>query len=279
MKPAYFDYERPGSLKEAIQLLSDSGVQSKAVAGSQSLGPMLNLRIAQPELLVDITAIPELRAVSEHKGYIDIGACVTHADVEDGRIPDVARGLLPYVAHRIAYRAVRNRGTLGGSLAHADPAADWISAFSLLGAEIIAQTSRGARTVLAEKLIVSSFITVLQPDELISTIRVPILSSNARWGFFKFSQKAGEFAHAIGGVLHDPARNRFRAVIGAIETAPIVIPEASGLFQGPFSTGLADRLDVHAVLELLDAKGVTDEYNRQLALIALKRAARQADAS
>lgn len=279
MKPAAFDYERPATLDDAIKLLAETGVFSKAVAGSQSLGPMLNLRLAQPELLVDITSVSELRAVSEQRDYVDIGACVTHADVEDGRIPDVARGLLGFVAGRIAYRAVRNRGTIGGSLAHADPAADWVSVFPLLGAKVITQSRRGARTIAAEDLVVSSFITVMQPDELIHTIRVPKISARARWGFCKFNQKAGEFAHAIGAILNDPDNGRFRAVIGAIETAPIVVADATTLFGGPFGPDIADRLDERAVLDLLDAKGVKDEYNRRLLLVALKRAAKQANGS
>lgn len=276
MKPAAFDYERPGSLAEATRLLAEPGIFSKAVAGSQSLGPMLNLRLAQPELLVDITAIPELRTVSEQRDYVDIGACVTHADIEDGRIPDMTRGLLGFVARRIAYRAVRNRGTIGGSLAHADPAADWVSVFPLLGAEVTVQSRRGVRKIAAENLMISSFITVLQAEEIVRTIHVPKLSSQARWGFFKFSQKAGEFAHAIGGILYDPDSDRFRAVIGAIETAPIIITDARILFGGAFHSDIAKRLDQRAVLELLDAKGVRDEYNRQLVLVALHRAARQA---
>lgn len=279
MKPVAFDYERPGSLDEATSLLASATGRSKAVAGSQSLGPMLNLRLAQPELLVDITAIAELRAVSEQREYVDIGACVTHADIEDGRIPDVARGLLRFVAGRIAYRAVRNRGTVGGSLAHADPAADWISTFPLLGAEVIAHSRRGARTIAVEKLMVSSFITALASDELIRTVRVPKLSAHARWGFNKFSQKAGEFAHAIGAVLHDPENGRFRAVIGAIETVPIVVSDAARLFGGSFGPDIAARLDERTVTDLLDDKGVNDPYIRQLALVALRRAARQAGAA
>ncbi len=279
MKPAVFDYVRPATLDEATRLLGEKGVFSKVVAGSQSLGPMLNLRLAQPELLVDITSIPVLTAVSEQRDYVDIGACVSHADVEDGRIPDGSRGLLALVASRIAYRAVRNRGTLGGSLAHADPAADWISVFPLLGADVIVQSRRGTRTVAAENIMVSSFITVLQPDELIRTIRVPKISARARWGFCKFNQKAGEFAHAIGGVLHDPENDRFRAVIGAIETAPIVVADAASLFGGRFGPNLDARLDKRAVLALLDEKNVRDEYNRQLLLVALKRAAKQASES
>lgn len=276
MKPAAFDYERPGRLDEAVELLAEPGLVSKAMAGSQSLGPMLNLRLAQPELLVDITAIGELRAISEDRNYVDIGACITHADIEDGRVPDVTRGLLGFVARRIAYRAVRNRGTVGGSLAHADPAADWVSVFPLLGAQILVQGRNRARTIAAEDLMVSSFVTVLQSDEVIRAIRVPRLSARAKWGFCKFNQKAGEFAHAIGAVLHDPESNRFRAVIGGIETTPIIVPDAARILGGPFGSGAADRLDERAVLALLDKKGVRDDYNRKLALVALKRATRQA---
>ena len=120
---------------------------------------------------------------------------------------------------------------------------------------------------------------MLRPDELIRAIRIRKLSDRARWGVEKITQKAGEFAHAIGGVLHDPERNLFRAVIGAIETAPIVIADATTLFAGPFGTNLADRLDDTAVYRLLDEKGVTDAYLRQLAPVALRRAARKAGAS
>jgi aerobic carbon-monoxide dehydrogenase medium subunit len=120
---------------------------------------------------------------------------------------------------------------------------------------------------------------VLQPDDLIQSVRVPKLSAGARWGFYKFSQKAGEFAHAIGGVLYDPARNVFRAVIGAIETAPIVVADAAALFGGGFGSELAERLDRTSVLQRLDAKNVTDEYLRSLAAVALKRAANQACAA
>jgi carbon-monoxide dehydrogenase medium subunit len=279
MKPVAFNYERPTTLADAAMLLGQANGFSKVLAGGQSLGPMLNLRLAQPDLLVDITSIADLTEVSETQDRLEIGACITHANIEDGRIPDHFDGLMQRVAGRIAYRAVRNRGTIGGSIAHADPAADWLSALSLLGAEAIVWTPQGSRPVAVTDLAVSSFTTVLKPHELIRAVQVPKLSAGARWGFYKFSQKAGEFAHTIGGVLHDPARNRFRAVIGAIETAPIVVADASPLFGGPFGPGLAERLDQRAVLQLLDAKNVTDEYIRSLALVALKRAANQASMS
>ncbi len=279
MKPVAFDYARPATLADAARLLGQANGFSKVLAGGQSLGPMLNLRLAQPDLLVDITSIPELTTVTDDRDELQIGACVTHADIEDGRVPDHVQGLLRQVAGRIAYRAVRNRGTIGGSLAHADPAADWVSALALVGAQAVVSTPRGSRSVAVADLMLSSFTTVLQPDELIQSIRVPKLSAGARWGFYKFSQKAGEFAHAIGGVLYDPDRGRFRAVIGAIETAPIVVADAASLFGGAFGSDLAERLDRRAVLQLLDGKNVKDEYLRSLAPVALKRAAKQACAS
>ncbi len=278
MKPVAFDYARPATLADAAKLLGQENGFSKVLAGGQSLGPMLNLRLAQPDLLVDITSIPELTAVTDGRDALEIGACVSHADIEDGRVPDHSQGLLCHVAGRIAYRAVRNRGTIGGSIAHADPAADWISALALLDAKAIVRTQRGSRPIAIADLIVSSFTTVLQPDELIQSIRVPHLSAGARWGFYKFSQKAGEFAHAIGGIVHEPERGAFRAVIGAIETAPIVVADAASLFGGGFGSDLAERLDRSAVLHLLDGKNVRDEYIRSLALVALKRAAKQASA-
>jgi carbon-monoxide dehydrogenase medium subunit len=142
------------------------------------------------------------------RDHLEIGACVTHADIEDGRVADHFAGLLRQVAGRIAYRPVRNRGTIGEHC-HADPAADWLSALALIDAKAVVWSRGGIRTIAVADLVVSSFTTVLQPDDLIQSVRVPKLSAAARWGFYKFSQKAGEFAHAIGGVLHDPARECF----------------------------------------------------------------------
>ncbi len=279
MKPAAFDYERPATMEEAGGLLNAEGIFAKAVAGCQSLGPMLNLRLAQPDLLVDITGIAELVSVSDHGDMVALGACITHSDIEDGRIDDPSRGFLPKVAGGIAYRAVRNRGTIGGSLAHADPAADWISALPLLDAGLVIWSPRGPRRMTVENLMVSSFTTTLESDELIQAVTVPKLSQAARWGFCKFNQKAGEFAHAIGAVLHDPEREMFRAVIGAIEAAPIVVADASALFGGAFGPDLAERIDGQVVDSLLDGKNVTDPYIRKLALVMLKRAASEACAS
>ena len=130
MKPAPFAYDRPRDLSSALAMLAGGDAGAKIMAGGQSLGPMLNLRLASPERIVDITAIEELKQADIGGDELVLGACVTHADIEDDRVADVTGGAMRAVAANIAYRAVRNRGTIGGSLSHADPSADWLSAGS-----------------------------------------------------------------------------------------------------------------------------------------------------
>ena len=149
MKPVAFDYERPVTLADAATLLGQSNGFAKILAGGQSLGAMLNLRLAQPDLLVDITSIPELTAVTDAGDHLEIGACVPHADIEDGRVADHFAGLLRQVAGRIAYRPVRNRGTIGGSIAHADPAAELPLVLTALGGSVTARSHRGERRIEA----------------------------------------------------------------------------------------------------------------------------------
>ncbi len=146
---------------------------AKVLAGGQTLGPMLNLRLAQPAVLVDIGRIPELAAVTEDRDAITIGATVTHAAIEDGRISDPTGGFLAQVARGIAYRAVRTRGTIGGSLAHADPAADWLSALTALGAEVAIAGERSSRRVPLAAFVRGAMDTELAPDELLVGVRIP----------------------------------------------------------------------------------------------------------
>jgi carbon-monoxide dehydrogenase medium subunit len=271
MKPVAFDYERPNDIAGAIALAGQSDIAVKFLAGGQSLGPMLNLRLAQPDLLIDITAIAELKAVEEKTDALEIGACVTHADIEDGRVPDVTNGALPSVAHGIAYRAVRNRGTIGGSLSHADPAADWVTVLSAFGAEVVIHGPGGRRTMLIEQFMRGVFETALGSEELVTTVRVPRFSREARWGYYKACRKPGEFAHASGAVLHDPARDVARVVLGALEACPVVLNDAHAMFTAPDP-------DLGAARAALVAAGVTDKIAQQMHLVALRRALQQARA-
>jgi len=156
MKPAPFSYERPRDLDAALSMLAASSGSAKIIAGGQSLGPMLNLRLVQPELIVDISGLAELKQAGLSGGELVLGALVTHADIEDGRTADVTRGAMRGVAANIAYRAVRNRGTIGGSLSHADPAADWVSALAALGARVTLRSLAGARSMAIEAFVVGA---------------------------------------------------------------------------------------------------------------------------
>jgi carbon-monoxide dehydrogenase medium subunit len=272
VKAAPFEYERPGTLKDVLALTARTDVSVKIIAGGQSLGPMLNLRLAQPDVLVDITHIPELKRVEETADAITLGACITHADIEDGRVPDATNGALRAVARDIAYRAVRNRGTLGGSLSHADPAADWITCLAAIGGDAIVRGSAGQRTIACGRLMTGAFETVLEPGEMIEAVRIPRLSGSARWGYYKISRKTGEMAQAIGAVLHDPERGACRAVMGATETVPIVFDDAAALFGNGSRAGPAHDLYLGAAEEHLRSAGMTDAIDRALHVTALKRA-------
>lgn len=259
MKPAPFDYEAPASLDAAIALLARHDGAAKVIAGGQSLGPMLNLRLAQPELLVGVRHLPELRAVQETADAVVFGACTTHAEIEDGRVPDPTRGLLPFVARRIAYRAVRNRGTIGGSLAHADPAADWVSTMVLAGASVRVHGPRGMREIAAAEFMLGAFETKIAADEILVSVVVPRLSANARWSYYKICRKTGEFADAIGGVLVDPDKGVARAVIGATSSAPLLLDGREAL-GGKAASALA-------------AANINDHHKQQVLRVALQRAA------
>ncbi|WP_029585001.1 xanthine dehydrogenase family protein subunit M [Bradyrhizobium sp. URHD0069] len=279
MKPVNFDYARPGEVSGALKLIADEGLTVKIVAGSQSLGPMLNMRLVQPDLLVDITGIEELRRFDERPDEIEFGACITHADIEDLRIPDVTCGALPSVARGIAYRAVRNRGTVGGSLTHADPSADWHSIMAALGAKVVLRGPAGERTIPVEDYMLGALEADLGPGEMLVSIKVPKLSRSARWGYYKSCRKTGEFAHAIGAFLADPDRGVIRVVIGATESRPIVITDAGNII----GDGRAERLDAafdsHAVSEVIEAAGMTNPIDKQTHIVALGRALEQAQSA
>jgi len=267
MKPAPFDYARPATVIEAVDLLQRHAGAARVLAGGQSLGPMLNLRLAQPELIVDIGAIGELRQASESEEGMEIGACVTHAMFEDGRVPDVTCGLMRHVAADIAYRAIRNRGMIGGSVCHADPAADWLSVLILLSARVSIVGTNGMRTLDLEHFVTGSYETALTDDEIVVGIRVPRLPPGTRWVYYKVCRKPGEFAEAIVAATTSVAHGRSRVVLGAIDRVPRVLEDAA------FATR---RFDQGRAQEHIAAGGVEpDSYRAQICLAAIRRAARQ----
>jgi carbon-monoxide dehydrogenase medium subunit len=267
MKAVSFEYQSPASAAEAVKLLHATEGMGKIVSGSQSLGPMMNLRLVQPEQLIDVRRLVELRGVLEEAGSIVLGAATTHASIEDGIVADPSQGLMPYVARGIAYRAVRNRGTLGGSLAHADPAADWVNVMALLDADILLLGPQGERSVKAATFMLGAFTTEVAEDEIIRAVRIPRLSAGARWSYYKFNRKTGEFAEAIAAFVDDPLRGVRRAIIGAVDGAPLVIEDASALIDA-WDDALADPWLLAAGIE-------ADSYEYHIHRVALQRAAEQ----
>ena len=270
MKPVAFDYARPASVAETVRMLAaDPG--AKVLAGGQTLGPMLNLRLTQPALLVDITRIPELAAVTEDADVVTIGATVTHAAIEDGRVADPTGGFLARVARGIAYRAVRTRGTIGGSLAHADPAADWLSCLAALGAQVVIAGAAGTRRIDVAGFVRGAMETELAEDELLMAVRIQKFSRSARFGFHKICRKTGEFADAIGVVAHDPDRHLTRLAASTAAGAPIVLDAGDlHLDRGQ----LRETADLQQ--RLVQAGLAGDAYDLKLHAVAVRRAIAQA---
>ncbi|MBV9567481.1 MAG: FAD binding domain-containing protein [Hyphomicrobiales bacterium] len=273
MKPVAFDYARPRTIEEAVGLLSGNA-DAKIIAGGQTLGPMLNLRLAQPALIVDVTRIPDLTRVEEANDAVTLGACVTHAAIEDQRIADPSNGFFAEVARGIAYRAVRTRGTIGGSLAHADPAADWLSCLMAFGAEVLLTGPRGRRFLPLTEFVRGALDTELEPDEILDAVRIPRLSKRGRAGFAKICRKSGEFADAIGAVVHDGDRGVLQLVAGATQGQPILIDaEKEGI-------GKSFPPPLEPVREKLERSGlVGDAYELNIHMAAIRRAIANAQSS
>jgi carbon-monoxide dehydrogenase medium subunit len=269
MKPAQFEYKRARTLPEASELLAAANGDAKILAGGQSLAPMLNLRLARPHLLIDIKRAEGLLELAADDNVMSIGAGWTHAEIEDGAIEDPTCGLMPYVARRIAYRAVRNRGTIGGSLAHADPAADWVSTMAALGATLIAQGADAKkRRLAADTFLEGAFETRLGPNDVLIAIEVPRLSEKARWGYYKICRKSGEFANAIGVAVLDPKSGLSRVLAGATDGPPVLLPETAKALadRGPSAASDHVETEIAAVLSGHDA------VTRRLHATAVRRA-------
>jgi aerobic carbon-monoxide dehydrogenase medium subunit len=269
MKPASFDLKHATSVSDAVELLAQSHGDGKIMAGGQSLGPMLNLRLARPRLLVDIKRASGFRELAADDKTFSIGAGWTHAEIEDGAFEDPTRGLLKFVAHGIAYRAVRNRGTMGGSLAHADPAADWVSTLAALGAVIVAQGSATQpRRYAAETFVEGAFMTKLGENEVIVSIEVPRLSAAAKWAYHKINRKTGEFANAIGIAILDQKAGLTRVLAGAVDGPPVVLSKTAARLNEMGWEAASNTVSG----ELAE---IAPDEDRELHAVAVRRALKQ----
>ncbi len=218
MIPANFDYTAPSTLKDALALVGRGG---KPLAGGMSLIPMMKLRLAQPEHLIDLGRIPELNYIRETDGAIHIGSNATHYDVEVSPLLLGKCPLLADTAGNIGDIQVRNRGTVGGSVAHADPSADYPAALQALEAKIVIANSGGTRTLRAGEFFVDTFTTALEPGELVTEVIVPVEAGLTGTSYQKFLQPASGFA--IVGIAA-----RIRREGGKITLARIGVTGVSG---------------------------------------------------
>ena len=273
MKAGAFDYVRPPSLAQAIALLAESAGAAQLMAGGQSLVAMMNLRVAAPERVIDIGRLAELRTVAEDAAAVTLGACVIHAAIEDGAVPDPSRGLMPKAAAGIAYRAIRMHGTIGGSLALADPAAEWPIVLTALGASAVLHGPAGRRSVSCADFVTGIYETAITGDEIIESIRIPKLSPAARWGYVKFCRKTGAFAHSLAVVVRDPERSQARAVLGAANGKPLVLARTSAVIGAGGGVDPLERAIGDDVAAARDRH--FDDFQQELHAAVAARAVRQ----
>ena len=283
MIPAEFDYLAPTTLEEAVRLLAERGPEAKLLAGGHSLLPLMKLRLAAPRYVIDIGRLRGLSYIREEKGRIHIGALTTHADVEDSALLRGKCPLLPDTAAYIGDVQVRNRGTIGGSLAHADPAADYPAAILALDAEIVAASSAGTRVIPAHEFFVDLLTTQLRQGEILTEVRVPGLARRTGSCYLKLHQPAS--GYALVGVAARVTANR----AGKMQEVAVGITgvgakayraEATeralrGKKATPKSLADAARHSTQGVEPLSDLHA-SAEYRREMTVVFVRRALERA---
>jgi len=242
MKPAPFEYQAPATLQEAIALLA-ADPEATVIAGGQSLMPVLAFRLATPTMLVDLRRVPGLANIAVGDDGVRLGARVRWRDIEDDQRLEIAHPLLREAVAHVAHYQIRNRGTVGGSLAHADPAAELPGIAVTCEAEITLVGPAGARTIGAEEFFTGPLSTLRQPDEVITELRLPFWPRGRRWAFQEFAQRQGDFALAGIALFYDEdqrggARNAHVGVIGACDRPHRLTEVEELLNRHPIDDGL-----------------------------------------
>jgi carbon-monoxide dehydrogenase medium subunit len=285
MKPAPFDYHAPRSVAEALELLVAHGDDAKVLAGGQSLVPAMNFRLARPAVLVDINRIAELDFCATSDGALRIGALTRHVRFERPVTDGPLGALLADVVRYIAHLPIRVRGTFAGSLAHADPAAEWCVVATTLDAEIRVRGPDGERTIGAWAFFRSILTTSLRPDELITEVRLPTLEPGWRFGFAEFSRRAGDFALSMALALLRLDGERIveaRIGVGGAGDRPLRISEAEQALTGavPDPAALAEAGAIAgARVDPFEDLHASVAYRRDLVRAMTRRALERALAS
>jgi CO/xanthine dehydrogenase FAD-binding subunit len=279
MKPAIFDYLDPTSLDEALGHLARLGDDGKVLAGGQSLVPLMNFRLARPAVIVDLNRVAELSYLRTEGDHLAIGAMARQRSLE--RSPEVRERwpILVEAADQIGHVQIRNRGTVGGSLAHADPAAELPAAMAVLEAELVIRSERGQRTLRSDEFFLSYLTTALEPGELLTEIRVPSLPAGTGWCFLEISRRHGDFAivgvAALLGLDSDGRCARARIALTGVGPTPVRALEAEQLLVGREPTVETFR-EAGAVaardLETESDLHASAEYRQEVAAVLVRRA-------
>ena len=280
MKPAPFEYVAPTTLDQAVQYLAQASGDAKILAGGQSLMPILNMRLARPEQLIDLGRVRELDSIREEEGCLAIGAMTTKRSIERSELVASRLPLLLEATRNIAHPQIRNRGTIGGSMAHADPAAEYPAVALALDAEFRAVGPAGERTVAASDFFVTYLTTALAPDEILVEVRLPLLPDGHGWAFEEISRRHGDFAMTGATVTCSldagGAYSQVRIVLFGVAATPVRPLEAEEGLRGQVPSDTLHRETAQAIAHGLDEPlsdtHASADYRRQLAAVVCRRA-------
>jgi carbon-monoxide dehydrogenase medium subunit len=283
MKLPPFEYACPTTLPEAVQLLASRDGDAKAIAGGQSLMPMLAFRLAHPTLLVDLRKLADLRGLRISEKGVTLGALTRWREIEDDERLDTAHPLLKAAIAHVAHYQIRNRGTVGGSIAHADPAAEMPGIAVTCDAEIAVVGKSGAHAIAAADFFEGALTTALTPDEIIVEVRLPAWPKGRRWGFQEFARRRGDFAMAGAAVFYDQdasgkAVNAHVGVIG-VGDRPQRLPSVEAVLNGQMideTTIAKAEAATHAAVDPQSDIHASAAYRRALAGTMVERALKQA---
>ena len=282
MFPASFEYAAPPSLDEALPMLAEHGDEAKVLAGGQSLIPLMKLRFATPAVLVDLNRIPGLDFVEESGDALRIGPLARNSQLVESELLEQRYPVMAAAAPQISDPLVRNLGTLAGSLAHADPAGDWGSVMLALGAEVVARSASGERTIPIDELLQGPFTTTLEPTEIVTEVRVPQPPDSAGGTYLKMERKVGDFATVGAAVsldLDDGKIGRAGIALTAVGPKNVRAADAEQALAGAEPTEdafeEAARLASEAAEPVDDVRGSAD-YKREVARVFVIRGLAQA---
>jgi CO/xanthine dehydrogenase FAD-binding subunit len=282
MKPPHFDYYRATSVAEAVALLARHGPDAKALAGGQSLLPLMKLRLARPGVLVDLNRIAELAYIRRANGTVACGAMARLSELESAEIRSLCP-ILAAAARHIGHPPIRHRGTICGSLAHADPAAELPLLALALDAEFSVTGAAGERVVQARDFFITYLTTSLGPGELLVEARFPVLGPRTGWGFQELSRRHGDFAIVAAAAVIEVASagtiGKARIALGAVADRPIRCPEAEAALIGTRGEPQAFEAAARAAAAPLEPPGDvhgSSAYRRHLATVLVERALAEA---